>query len=205
MPSSTQSGAPVLEARGITKRFPGVIANKDVDAEFHPYEIHALLGENGAGKSTLMKLMVGELRPDNGEVLPQAGLRMARLVQEVPEKTTGTVSDVVAAGLASECEVQLAYAIGVAEPVSIRVTTNGTNTIDEAKIEAGIREIFPLTPKGIIETLQLRRPIFRKTSHGGHFGRNDPDFTWEATDRAADLRRASGADGEPPEVQFIVS
>jgi S-adenosylmethionine synthetase len=113
--------------------------------------------------------------------------------------------NVVAAGLASECEVQLAYAIGVAEPVSIRVTTNGTNTIDEAKIEAGIREIFPLTPKGIIETLQLRRPIFRKTAHGGHFGRNDPDFTWEATDRAADLRRASGADGVPPEVQFIVS
>lgn len=113
--------------------------------------------------------------------------------------------NVVAAGLASECEVQLAYAIGVAEPVSIRVTTNGTNTIDESKIEAGIREIFPLTPKGIIETLQLRRPIFRKTAHGGHFGRTDPDFTWEATNRAADLRKASGADGEPPEVQFIVN
>ncbi|MFP6762099.1 MAG: methionine adenosyltransferase domain-containing protein, partial [Planctomycetaceae bacterium] len=113
--------------------------------------------------------------------------------------------NVVAAGLADECEVQLAYAIGVAEPVSIRVTTNGTNTIDESAIEAGIREIFPLTPKGIIETLQLRRPIFQKTAHGGHFGRTDADFTWESTNRAAELRQASGADGEPPEVEFIVS
>lgn len=113
--------------------------------------------------------------------------------------------NVVAAGLATECEVQLAYAIGVADPVSIRVETAGTNTVDEARIAAAVREIFPLTPSGIIETLQLRRPIFRKTAHGGHFGRTDPDFTWEATNRAADLRSAAGADGAPPEIEFVVS
>ncbi|QDT48262.1 methionine adenosyltransferase [Symmachiella dynata] len=101
--------------------------------------------------------------------------------------------NVVAAGLAKECEVQLAYAIGVADPVSVHVETGGTNTVPEEKIVAAVRELFPLTPKGIIEYLDLRRPIFRKTAAGGHFGRNDPDFTWEATDKAADLKSAAGA------------
>ncbi len=101
--------------------------------------------------------------------------------------------NVVAAGLAKECEVQLAYAIGVADPVSVHVETGGTNTVPEEKIVAAVRELFPLTPKGIIEYLDLRRPIFRKTAAGGHFGRNDPDFTWEATNKAADLKSAAGA------------
>ncbi|MCA9031261.1 MAG: methionine adenosyltransferase [Planctomycetaceae bacterium] len=99
--------------------------------------------------------------------------------------------NIVASGLADECEVQLAYAIGVADPVSIRVDTSGTAKVDEAKLEAAVREIFPLTPQGIIEHLQLRRPIFRKTAAGGHFGRNDPDFTWEATDKAEALKQAA--------------
>lgn len=100
--------------------------------------------------------------------------------------------NIVAAGLASDCEVQLAYAIGVADPVSIHIETKGTNVIPAEKIVALVREHFPLTPKGIIETLKLRRPIFRKTASGGHFGRNDPDFTWESTDKAAALRAAAG-------------
>ena len=99
--------------------------------------------------------------------------------------------NIVAAGLATDCEVQLAYAIGVADPVSIRVDTKGTNTISEEKIATLVRDNFPLTPRGIIEHLQLRRPIFRKTAHGGHFGRNDPDFTWEKTDKADSLRRSA--------------
>ena len=99
--------------------------------------------------------------------------------------------NIVAAGLARECEVQLAYAIGVADPVSIRVDTFGTNTIPEAKIEALVREHFPLTPKGIIEHLKLRRPVFLKTAEGGHFGRTGDGFTWEATDKAAALKRAA--------------
>ncbi len=112
--------------------------------------------------------------------------------------------NVVAAGLASECEVQLAYAIGVADPVSVRVSTNGTAVVAEEKLEAAVREIFPLTPRGIIETLQLRRPIFRKTASGGHFGRNDADFSWEKTDRAAGLRQAAGVSGPVPAPSFIV-
>jgi S-adenosylmethionine synthetase len=100
--------------------------------------------------------------------------------------------NVVAGGLADECEMQLAYAIGVAEPVGICVDTNGTNKVSEERIATAVREIFPLTPKGIIEYLKLRRPIFRKTASGGHFGRNEPDFTWEKTDRAKDLAKAAG-------------
>jgi S-adenosylmethionine synthetase len=100
--------------------------------------------------------------------------------------------NIVAAGLARECEVQFAYAIGVADPVSICVNTNGTAEVDEEKIAAAVRQVFPLRPQGIIEHLKLRRPIFRKTAAGGHFGRNDPDFTWEATDKVGALQDALG-------------
>ncbi|REJ73990.1 MAG: methionine adenosyltransferase [Planctomycetota bacterium] len=107
--------------------------------------------------------------------------------------------NVVASGAADECEVQLAYAIGVADPVSVRVDTMGTADVAEKSIEAAVRELFPLTPRGIIEHLSLRRPIFRKTAWGGHFGRSDSDFTWEATDKAAELRDAVGLGGGVPE------
>lgn len=100
--------------------------------------------------------------------------------------------NIVAAGLATECEVQLAYAIGVADPVSVRVSTNGTSVISEDKIVGLVREHFRLTPLGIIDYLKLRRPVYRKTASGGHFGRDDADFTWEATNKAADLKKAAG-------------
>ena len=96
--------------------------------------------------------------------------------------------NIVAAGLADRCEVQLAYAIGVAEPVSVRVDTFGTGTVDEDKLEALVRANFALTPKGIIESLNLRRPIYKATAAYGHFGREGKDFTWEATDKAAALK-----------------
>jgi len=100
--------------------------------------------------------------------------------------------NIVAAGLASRAEVQLAYAIGVAEPVSVMVDTFGTGTIPEDKITAIVRENFSLTPKGIIETLDLRKPIYKPTAAYGHFGRTGPGFTWERTDRADALRKAAG-------------
>jgi len=100
--------------------------------------------------------------------------------------------NIVAAGLADRCEVQLAYAIGIAEPVSVLVDTRGTGKLDEAKISDLVREHFSLTPKGIIETLNLRRPIYRKTAAYGHFGRTEPEFTWERTDKADALRGAAG-------------
>jgi S-adenosylmethionine synthetase len=92
--------------------------------------------------------------------------------------------NIVASGLASKCEVQLAYAIGVPDPVSIMVDTFHTGKISEEKIEKQVREIFDTTPIGIIETLRLKRPIYKKTAAYGHFGRNDPDFTWEKVDKS---------------------
>jgi S-adenosylmethionine synthetase len=100
--------------------------------------------------------------------------------------------NVVAAGLADACELQLSYAIGVAEPVSVLVDTEGTGKISERKLSQIIRKHFPLTPKAMIRHLKLARPIFAETSYGGHFGRNLPNFTWEKTDMAAKLRKAAG-------------
>jgi S-adenosylmethionine synthetase len=102
--------------------------------------------------------------------------------------------NIVAAGIADECEVQLAYAIGVADPVSIYVDTFGTGKIEQTKIVELVREHFKMTPRGIIESLQLRRPIFKKTAAYGHFGRNEAEFSWEATDKAEALRAAAGVD-----------
>jgi S-adenosylmethionine synthetase len=100
--------------------------------------------------------------------------------------------NIVAARLAEKCEVQLAYAIGVAQPVSILVDTFNTNTIPEEKIVELVKKHFKTTPKGIIEMLNLRRPIYKKTASYGHFGRNDPDFTWEKTDKAELIKEEAG-------------
>jgi S-adenosylmethionine synthetase len=101
--------------------------------------------------------------------------------------------NVVAAGLADRCEVQLAYAIGVSEPVSVNVDTFGTGKIEDEQICELIRKTFPLSPSGIIKYLDLRRPIYRKTAAGGHFGRSEPEFSWEKTNMAAKLSEAAGA------------
>jgi S-adenosylmethionine synthetase len=101
---------------------------------------------------------------------------------------------IVAAGLAERCELQLAYAIGVTEPVSVHVDTLGTGCVDDSRICDIVRDLFPLTPGGIIEYLDLRRPIFRLTAAGGHFGRSEPEFTWESTSRAAELAEAAGTE-----------
>jgi S-adenosylmethionine synthetase len=100
--------------------------------------------------------------------------------------------NLVAAGLADEVEVQLAYAIGVADPVSVYVDTFGTGKTDPAKLVEFVRENFQMTPRGIMESLRLRRPIFKKTAAYGHFGRTEPEFTWEATDKVDALRAAAG-------------
>jgi S-adenosylmethionine synthetase len=100
--------------------------------------------------------------------------------------------NIVAAELADRCEVQLAYAIGVSEPVSVHVDTGGTGKIDDARICELVREVFPLTPSGIIQYLELRRPIYRLTAAGGHFGRSESEFTWESTARASQLLDAVG-------------
>src|SRR6058998_1822838 len=100
--------------------------------------------------------------------------------------------NIVASGLADEVEVQLAYAIGVADPVSVYVETFGTGRVDPKRLSDLVREHFQLTPRGIIESLRLRRPIYKKTAAYGHFGRSEPEFLWEATDKARALRDAAG-------------
>jgi S-adenosylmethionine synthetase len=97
--------------------------------------------------------------------------------------------NIVAAGIATQCEVQLAYAIGVAEPVSLMVNTFGTGKISDEKIVELIQKNFDMRPKAIIDQLKLLRPIYRKSAAYGHFGRDDPDFTWERTDKAETLRK----------------
>jgi S-adenosylmethionine synthetase len=99
---------------------------------------------------------------------------------------------VVAAGLAARCEVQVAYAIGVAEPVSVMVETFGTGRVPEARIAKAIRQVFDLTPRGIISYLDLLRPIYEKTAAYGHFGRSEKNFTWERTDRKEQLAETAG-------------
>ncbi len=104
--------------------------------------------------------------------------------------------NVVAAGLARQCQIQVAYAIGVARPMNVTIYTEGTGVISDEKIGELVQQHFDLRPKGIVQMLNLLRPIYAKTAAYGHFGREDPDFTWEVTDRAASLRDAAGLKGE---------
>jgi S-adenosylmethionine synthetase len=104
--------------------------------------------------------------------------------------------NVVAAGLADSCEIQLSYAIGMAQPISVLVNTEGTARVSETKLSAIVCDLFPLTPKGMIQHLNLQRPIFALTSYGGHFGRNLPDFTWEKTDMVGALQQAAGVNAK---------
>src|SRR5271163_1769708 len=106
--------------------------------------------------------------------------------------------NIVASGLAERCEIQLAYAIGVADPVSVLVETFGTGEVDSATLQQLVRANFQLTPKGIIDSLNLRRPIYRKTAAYGHFGRTEKEFTWEATDKAATLAEQAGVKKNEP-------
>ncbi len=103
--------------------------------------------------------------------------------------------NIVAAGVADRCLIQLAYAIGVADPVSVFIETFGTGKVSEERLMSVVRELFDLTPRGIIETLQLKRPIYRRTAVYGHFGRSEPEFTWERTDKVELLRDALGVSG----------
>jgi S-adenosylmethionine synthetase len=103
--------------------------------------------------------------------------------------------NVVAAGLARQCQFQVAYAIGVARPMNVTVYTEGTGKLPDEQIARLVGEVFDLRPKGIIQMLDLLRPIYEKTAAYGHFGRDEPEFTWERTDKAAELRERAGLKG----------
>lgn len=128
----------------------------------------------------------------NGFVCHNSGKDPSKVDRSAAYFVRHVAKNIVAAGLAERCEVQVAYAIGVAKPVSVYVNTFGTGALDDEKLEGVVQKVFDFRPAAIIKYLDLKRPIFRKTAAYGHFGRSDPDFTWERTDRAEELRKEAG-------------
>jgi len=204
-----------IDAVVISSQHAESVSNEDLKADIHKYVIQAVLpaewldentkyhinptgrfviggpmGDTGlTGRKIIVDSYGGAGRHGGGAFsgkdptkVDRSGAYVARYIAK----------NIVAAGLADRAEVQLAYAIGVAEPVSVRVETFGTGKVGEAKLTELVRKNFSLTPKGIIESLNLRRPIYRQTAAYGHFGRTEPEFTWEATDKAAALAEQAG-------------
>ena len=167
----------------------------DADTKYHinptgRFVIGGPMGDSGlTGRKIIVDTYGGMGRHGGGAF---SGKDPTKVDRSAAYMARHIAKNVVAAGLAERCEVQLAYAIGVAEPVSVLVETFGTAKVDPAIIPDLIRANFKLTPKGIIESLNLRRPIYEKTAAYGHFGRNDPDFTWEKTDKASKLASEAG-------------
>lgn len=177
--------APILEASGLdfsqTKYFINPTGK---------FEIGGPMGDAGlTGRKIIVDTYGGASRHGGGAF---SGKDPSKVDRSAAYAMRWVAKNVVAAGLAERAEVQVAYAIGVARPVGLYVETFGTGTVDDYKIVAAINKVFDLRPKALIEELQLLRPIYSLTSSYGHFGRELPDFTWEATDRAEALRSAAG-------------
>ena len=154
------------------------------------FEIGGPLGDTGlTGRKIIVDTYGGYGRHGGGAF---SGKDPSKVDRSAAYAARWVAKNIVAAGLADKCEVQLSYAIGVAEPTSVLVDTFGTGRLPEEKITQLVRQVFDLKPRAIIKALNLRRPIFKKTSSYGHFGRNDKDFTWEKTDKASALRKAAG-------------
>ena len=190
---SQEDIASYIKSEIIAKSVPAELLDENTKYHINPTGRFVIGGPHGDTGLTGRKIIVdtyggwgrhggGAFSGKDSTKVDRSAAYMARYVAK----------NIVAAGLATECEVQLAYAIGVAEPVSVHVDCNGTNTLDESKISALVQEHFPLTPQGIISHLKLQRPIFRHTAHGGHFGRSETEFSWEATDMAEKLKSAAG-------------
>ena len=164
---------------------------RDANTKFHinptgRFVIGGPMGDTGlTGRKIIVDTYGGMGRHGGGAF---SGKDATKVDRSAAYMARYVAKNIVAAGLADRCEVQLAYAIGVAEPVSVLVETFGTGKLSGPELTALVRKNFALTPKGIIESLNLRRPIYRKTAAYGHFGRNEPEFTWEATDKAATLK-----------------
>ncbi len=152
------------------------------------FEIGGPMGDVGlTGRKIIVDTYGGYARHGGGAF---SGKDPSKVDRSAAYAARWVAKNVVAAGLAERCEVQVAYAIGKARPVSIAVDTFGTGTVDHARIERAVLEVFDLRPAAIIRDLNLIRPIYSKTAAYGHFGRELPEFTWEATDRAAALKEA---------------
>lgn len=177
----------------IQKSLPENFLSSDTIYHVNPtgrFEIGGPMGDAGiTGRKIIVDTYGGMGRHGGGAF---SGKDPSKVDRSAAYMARYIAKNIVAAGYASRCEVQLAYAIGVAEPVSVLVDTFGTNEVEEAKIEQAVRDIFPLKPAGLIEHLDLLRPIYQQTAAYGHFGRTEDSFTWEKTDQVDALKNALG-------------
>jgi S-adenosylmethionine synthetase len=177
----------------IQSTIPAQLLDEDTKYHINPtgrFVIGGPMGDTGlTGRKIIVDTYGGMGRHGGGAF---SGKDPTKVDRSAAYMARHIAKNIVAAGLADRCEVQLAYAIGVAEPVSVLVDTFETSKIDPKTISDLVRAHFKLTPKGIIDSLNLRRPIYCKTAAYGHFGRTDPDFTWESTDKAAKLASDAG-------------
>ena len=176
---------PVFEAEGVNWEGAEVFVNPT-----GRFVVGGPMGDTGlTGRKIIVDTYGGMGRHGGGAF---SGKDCTKVDRSAAYAARWVAKNIVAAGLATRCEVQLAYAIGVARPLSIFVNTFGTATVPESEIERAVSEVFDLRPAAIIDVLQLRRPIYRLTSNYGHFGRELPEFTWERTDKVDELRAACG-------------
>jgi S-adenosylmethionine synthetase len=197
---STQHGADVSNAdikkfiiEKIVKPSLGEWASDDITYHINPTGRFVVGGPHGdcglTGRKIIVDTYGGWGRHGGGAF---SGKDPTKVDRSAAYMARHVAKNIVASGVADRCEVQLAYAIGVSQPVSVYVDTEETGRIEDAKICQIVKKLFPLTPSGIIKYLDLRRPIYRKTAAGGHFGRIEPEFTWESVHRATELAEAAG-------------
>jgi len=187
-----------IEEKVIRSTVPTELLDDDTKIHINPTGRFVIGGPMGDAGVTGRKIIVdtyGGYAPHGGGAF--SGKDPTKVDRSAAYMARYIAKNLVAAGLADKCTVQLAYAIGVAEPVSVYVDTHGTGTVEDSKLSDLVRENFVLNPKGIIETLDLRRPIYKATAKFGHFGRANDEFSWEKTDKAETLRGAftTGAAG----------
>jgi S-adenosylmethionine synthetase len=181
-----------IEEQVIRATVPGELLDKTTKYHINPTGRFVVGGPQGDAGLTGRKIIVdtyGGYAPHGGGAF--SGKDPTKVDRSAAYMARYIAKNIVGAGLAERCLVQLAYAIGVAEPVSVLVDTGGTGRVSESDLSNLVREHFKLTPHGIIETLKLRRPIYRQTAAYGHFGRDEEGFSWELTDRAQELREAA--------------